>query len=537
MDNNVELHQKKDLDKTNSEHEHTWQAELDEIQLRQQYAEKLGGEKNIKRQHDSGKLTSRERIHSLLDEGSFHEYGALTGKANYDQDGNFIDSIPSNIVIGKGKIKKQKVVVSADDFTVRGGSSEAASPEKMVFAENLALDLQAPLIRLVDAAGGSIRLLEKNQSTKIPGYAQWNMAEMMGQIPVIGVALGPCAGLGALRVVASHFSVMVKGTSQVFAAGPQVVAPGVKENVTKEELGGSQVHVHKSGAVHNEAKDEYDALNQVKKFLSYLPSNIYKLPARIPSSDPIDRCEDELASIIPRDKRKVYKMRKVLELIFDKDSLFEMRKHYGRSTITMFGRINGYPVGIMANDPYIYGGSMSAESAEKIENFVDLCDTFHLPIVNLVDQPGVSIGSQAEAKGTIKKAIRAMMTLSQVNIPWSTVFIRRSFGVAGAAYAPRGRANVRYAWPSAHWGSIPVEGGVEAAFRKELGNAEDPEQKLKDLIDYYKRFESPLRTAERFGIEEMIDPRRTRPILAEWVEEAYDQLPQLVGPRGRTMRI
>jgi acetyl-CoA carboxylase carboxyltransferase component len=517
--------------------EHTWQKEIDEIQLRQQFAEKLGGEKNIKRQHDSGRLTSRERIQSLLDEGSFHEYGALTGKANYSDDGEFLESTPSNIVIGKGKINNKKVVVSADDFTVRGGSSEAASPEKMVFAENLALDMQVPLIRLVDAAGGSIRLLEKNQSTKIPGYAQWNMVEMLGEIPIVGVALGPCAGLGAVRVIASHFSVMVKGTSQVFAAGPQVVAPGVKENVTKEELGGSDVHVHKSGVVHNEAKDEYDAINQVKTFLSYLPSNVYKIPERIIPSDSIDRCEDELASAIPREKRKVYNIRKIIKLIFDKDSLFEMRKYYGRSTVTMFGRLNGYPVGIMANDPYIYGGSMSAESSEKIENFVDLCDTFHLPIVNLVDQPGVSIGSLAEAKGTIKKSLSAMMAISQVNIPWSTVFIKRSFGVAGAAYAPRGRTNVRYAWPSAHWGSIPVEGGVEAAFRKELASAENPEQKLKELIAYYRQFESPFRTAERFGIEEIIDPRKTRPILAEWVEEAYEQLPQLVGIRKRSMRI
>ncbi|RNF39952.1 propionyl-CoA carboxylase [Planococcus salinus] len=514
-----------------------WQPEIDEINKRQEFAEKLGGEKNIKRQHDTGRLTARERIKALLDDNSFHEYGALTGKATYSEDGSFLESTPANIIIGKGKVNKMKVVVSADDFTVRGGSSEAASPEKMVFAENLALDLQVPLIRLVDAAGGSIKILEKNQSTKIPGYAQWNMAEMLGQAPVVGVALGPCAGLGAVRVVASHFSVMVKEKSQVFAAGPYVVGPGVNEYVTKEELGGSQVHVHKSGVVQNEAKDEEDAFEQVKAFLSYLPSNVHNLPERIELEDSVDRCEDELASIIPRDKRKVYNMRKILKLIFDEGSLFEIGKFHGRSTITMFGRLNGYPVGIMANDPYIYGGSMSAESAEKIAYFVDLCDTFHLPVVNLVDQPGVSIGTQAENKGTIKKAINAMMAISQVNIPWSTVFVRRSFGVAGAAYAPRGRANVRYAWPSAHWGSIPVEGGVEAAFRKELSASENSEQELKNLIDYYRKFESPFRTAERFGIEEMIDPRNTRPVLCEWVEEAYALLPQLVGVRKRTMRL
>ncbi len=529
MNNNIQ--------KPSQENNLVWQAEIEEIKRRKEFAEKLGGDENIKRQHASGRLTARERIHALLDKDSFREIGSLTGNAIYSEDGQLLHVTPVNMIIGKGTIEQRKVVVSADDFTVRGGSSEAALPEKMIFAERHALDLQIPLIRLVDAAGGSIRLLEKNQSTKIPGYAQWPMAEMLGVIPVVGVALGPCAGLGAVRVVASHFSVMVKGTSQVFAAGPQVVAPGTKEQLTKEELGGSIVHTRGSGVVHNEAEDEYDAFQQVRKFLSYLPSNAYEIPSPMSSTDLPDRCDDELASIVPRDRRKVYDMRRILQLVFDRDSLFEIGRYNGRSTITMLGRLVGYPVGIMANDPYVSGGAMTDTSAEKIVQFVDLCDTFHIPVVNFVDQPGVAIGKLAEEKGTIRKAIRASIAIAQATVPWATIFIRRSFGVAGAAYAPRGRTNLRYAWPSAYWGSIPIEGGVEAAYKKDIANAPDPIARRNELVEYYRRFESPFRTAERFGIEEIIDPRMTRPILCDWVKDAYATLPRIASIRTRTMRV
>jgi acetyl-CoA carboxylase carboxyltransferase component len=518
--------------------EHVWQPELNEIERRQAFAEKLGGEENVTKQHAAGRLTARERIDHLLDPGTFHEIGEFTGSATYSDDGDLLNVTPSSIVIGKGRIDSRRIFVAADDFTVRGGSSESASPEKMVYAEKMALDFRIPLIRLINTAGGSIRLLEKNQSTKIPGYPLWPMAEMLGVIPIVSAAVGACAGLGALRIVHSHFSVMVKETSQVFAAGPQVVAPGIKEEVTNEELGGSAVHARGSGVVDNEADNEIDAFRQISKFLSYLPSNVFQLPPCTETKDSPNRCEDQLASIVPRDRRRGYNMRKVLELIFDKDSLFEIGKYYGRSTITMLGRINGYSIGIMANDPFMYAGAMSDAASEKITRFVDMCDTFHIPMVNFFDQPGVTVGTVAEARGTIRKAVRAMLAMQQVSIPWCTFFIRRAFGVAGCAWGPDdGRTNVRYAWPSAYWGSIPVEGGVEAAYKRELMNCEDPEARRKELIEYYRKFESPFRTAERFKIEEIIDPRRTRPLLSEWIEEAYELLPEHLGIRRRSMRI
>ncbi|MCL4318580.1 MAG: propionyl-CoA carboxylase [Firmicutes bacterium] len=514
-----------------------WQPELNEMAYREEQAKRLGGPENVDRHHRSGRLTARERIFLLLDPETFHEIGILTGKGEYDGEGQLKSFHPSNIIMGKGKIAGRTVVVAAEDFTVRGGSSEATSSEKWQFAEQHALEYRLPLIRLVDAAGGSIKLLEQSQSTKIPGYPHWRLAELLGVVPVVGVALGPCAGLGTVRVVASHFSVMVKGTSQVFAAGPAVVGPGISMDIDKEDLGGSKVHAHGSGVVDNEAVDEQDAMQQVRQFLSFLPPNVFHISPRIVTDDPPGRTEEQLASVIPRDRRTVYNMRTILNLIFDKTTLFEVGQYQGRSSITMLGRLNGYAVGIMANDPYAYGGAMTAEAAEKITRFVDMCDSFHLPIVNFIDQPGVYIGPGAEAKGTIRKAIRARMAIGQASVPWATVFVRRAFGVAGATYGPLDKADIRMAWPSAYWGSIPVEGGVEAAYRREISKNPAPENKKQELMRYYHQLESPFRTAEKFGIEEIIDPRNTRRLLTEWTDEAYAVIPETLGITRRTMRM
>lgn len=517
--------------------EHVWEPEIAELEIRKQFAMRMGGEKGVERQHRQGKLTVRERIDRLLDKDSFIEVGMFTGNATYDENGKLIDVLPKNIIGGKGKINKRRVMVHADDFTIRGGSSETSSPEKMVYLDNYAVENQMPLIRLVDAAGGSIKILEQNQSTKLPGYWDWKAMEALSVIPVVAAALGPCAGLGAQKVALSHFSVMVKETSQVFAAGPQVVLPGMKESVSKEDLGGYKIHVYKSGLVNNFAESEEDAFNQIRKFLSYMPQSAYHIPPYESTNDLPDRREDMLASIVPREKKRVYDMRKIIRSVCDKDSLFEISKFFGRSQITMLGRINGFPVGILANDPYFYGGAMTVESAEKMSRFVDICDNFNIPIVNFVDQPGTLVGSQAEARGTVGKSVRALMAVNQVSVPWATVFIRRSFGLAGALYSPRQNTPVRFAWPSAYWGSIPIEGGVDAAFRKEIMAAENPEQYRNELIEYYKRFESPFRSAERFKIENIIDPRDTRPILCEWIEEAYEKVPQILGIKKRPFRV
>lgn len=513
-----------------------WSPELDELSWRTEAAMGLGGSDAVARQHAQGKLTARERIAALLDDGTFREIGVLTGSATYGEDGRPKEVTPSNSVTGKGKMGGRLVAVAADDYTVRAGSSEASNSGKWTYLERWALQHRRPLVRLVDAAGGSIRLLEKNATSKVPGYADWPMAELLGMVPVVGVALGPCAGLGAVKVVSSHFSVMARETSQVFAAGPHVVAPGTGQELTKEELGGYRVHTRGSGVVDNDATDERDAFEQARRFLSYLPSSAFELAPRNECGDPVDRCEDELRSIVPRDRRQVYRMRKILELVFDEGSVFEIGRHNGPSAVTAFARLDGYPVGVLATDPYRVAGAVTTRSAEKTVRFIDLCDTFHLPIVNLVDQPGLHVGADAEAAGTVRAAVRWRQAIAQSIVPWCPVFVRRAFGVGGGGYGPFDQTEPRLAWPSAYWGSLPVEGGVQAAFRRDIASAPDPELRKQELFAYYRRFESPFRAAERFLMEEIVDPRETRPLLCEFAAEAYERLPERLGVTRRTMR-
>jgi len=514
----------------------SWQPEVDEIDRRRALAREMGGAEAIAKIHAKGRLSARERIDALLDPDSFREIGALTGAARYDENGNLLDITPANALIGTGNIEGRKVVISADDFSIRGGSSEATISEKWIYAEKLALEHKLPLIRLVDTAGGSVKLLDKDQATKLPGYPSWPHARMMGEIPMVGVALGACAGLGAIKVCGGHFSVMVKEQAQVFAAGPFVVKQGLGVDVDKEELGGSSMHARGSGLVDNEAVDEADALAQARRFLSYLPSSAHDLAPVLPCHDPADRRDPWLIEAIPREARRVYDPRKIIRAIVDIDSFFEMGRYSGRSSITGFARIMGHTVGILANDPAHGGGAMTVKSSIKIESFVDLCHTFHIPVVSLFDQPGIMIGPDAEAQGTIRFAMRAIAAIEQSRVPWCTIVLRRAFGVAGAAHGRQSGINLRYAWPSATWGSIPVEGGVLAAYKREIEQSPDPIATRTAIEDKYRTLTSPFRTAERFGILDIIDPRDTRPLLADWIEDAVRQLPALLGVATHPMR-
>ena len=515
----------------------SWKPEVDEINRRKALAKKMGGDEAVARHLKAGKLTARQRITEILDPASFKEIGALTGAAEYDEYGNLINFTPANVVIGSGRVDDRRVVVSAEDFTVRGGSSEASISDKWIWAETLALEMRMPLVRLVDTAGGSVKLLKKMGATKLPGYKDWKLVDILGMVPVASAALGSVAGLGAARVVASHFSVMVKKTSQAFAAGPPVVERATGENLTKEELGGYKIHARGSGVVDNEAASEADAFHQIRQFLSYLPSSVYQIPPRRECEDDPNRCEDALLSIIPRSRKKTYDPRRLLNLVFDAGSLFEIGRHQGPSVVSMLGRLNGYAVGVMINDTRFFGGGMNAMAAEKTLRFVDMCDTFHLPIVNFVDQPGVVVGLAAEKAGTIRLAVRALQAIAQSKVPWVAMILRRAFGVAGSYYGRHHDLNLRYAWPSGIWGSLPIEGGVYAAYKRDIQAAADPEARRQELEAQYDQLQSPFRTAEKFGIHDIIDPRETRPLLCDWVEQAYQILPEQLGPVYRMMRV
>lgn len=502
-----------------------WAPELAELAQRREQAAAMGGPEALAKFKARGRLNARERIDKLLDPGTFREMGRIAGKGRYDAQGFFKDQSPVNAVIGNGRIEGRKVVVSADDFTLRAGSSEATISDKWIYAERMAMDLRMPLIRLVDTAGGSVKLLEQSGNSKIPGYPNWPVVPLMKAVPVVGVALGSCAGLGAIKVLMSHFSVMVRDQAQVFAAGPPVVKQAYGIDIDKNELGGYKVH-RRSALVNNEAESEEDALLQVRRFLSYLPRNAAKLPERTACDDPVDRADEWLRDAIPKNRRKVFDPRKILASIFDRDSVFEIGRYQGGSTITALARLNGFAVGVLCSDPRVAGGAMTTTSAWKTERHVNLCDTFGLPVVHLVDQPGNATGPEAELGGTLLGAVRVLTTIESATVPWMSIIMRRAFGMAGGLHAPKHfpQLNHRFAWPSARWGSIPIEGGVAAAYRNEIAAADDPESKRDELEDYYHRLSSPFRTAEKFGILDIIDPRETRSVLCDWVEDAREAL-------------
>ena len=479
-----------------------WQKELDELRRREELASQLGGPERVKRQHDGGRLTILERVAKLADPGSFHEIGKIAGSARYDANNDLVAFTPSNFVFGRAEVDGRAVVIGGDDFTVRGGSADATIKGKHNQCERMAHDLRLPLIRLVEGSGGggSVKTIETTGRANVPGVDGWEwVVNNMATVPRVALGLGSVAGLGAAHLAAAHYSVMVKNLSALFVAGPPVVER-LGQKLTKNELGGWEIQL-KAGAVDDAVDSEEEAFARVRRFLSYFPSSIDDVPPRGPRGDDPQRRDPWLFEAIPHDPRKPYKMRRIVEAVVDQGSFFEVAPLYGRSVITGYARLDGWPVALMASDPYFYGGAWPADTCQKVERFLDIAQTFHLPVVYLVDCPGFLIGLDAEKSGTIKQGVRAMSAMWQTTIPWCAVIVRNSFGVAGAAHRNQSRYCMRYAWPSGRWGSLPLEGGIEAAYRADLDAAPD---------------RSPFRSAETFWIEEIVDPRETRPLLCEF---------------------
>jgi acetyl-CoA carboxylase carboxyltransferase component len=506
-----------------------WQPELDELRERERQVRELGGADKVERQHRGGRLTVRERIDGLVDRGSFHEVGAIAGRAEYDAAGELKQLTPSNCVMGRALIDGRPVVVVGDDFTVRGGSADATIREKPLMAEQMACDLRLPIIRIIEGSGGggSVKTIETQGRANLPGRVGSNLpyyytTANMGIVPVVALGLGSVAGLGAARLAASHYSVMTKETSALFVAGPPVVNALTKDpaaHLDRFQLGGWEIQT-RCGAVDHAVDSEEEAFAATRRFLSYLPASVYELPAKGPQTDDPHRRDEFLFEAIPRDRRKVYKMRPIVEAVVDRGSFFELGHMFGRPIITGFARLDGLPVAVMASDPYFYAGAWTADACDKIIRFVDLAETFHLPILYLCDCPGFHIGLDAERAATIRKGVRAMAAVNQSSVPWCTFLVRNVFGVAGAVNQPSGRFSIRYAWLSGRWGSLPLEGGIEAAYRAEIEAAADPTRKRAEIEERLEKLRSPFRTAEAFWIEELIDPRDTRRLAVEFANLA-----------------
>jgi len=508
----------------------SWEPEIKEMQQRAEMAEKMGGETGIKVQHERGKLTIRERLDLLTDENSFQEIGGLAGAATYEKN-KLVDVRPSNMVIGLCSLNGRKVVVNGGDFTVRGGAADASIGNKGGHAQNMAKDWRLPYVRLLDATGGSVKTFEKIGRTYIPtNPVTPGVEKLLCQVPVVSAALGSVAGLPAVDACLSHFNLMVKGISQVFPGGPPVVKAALGIDITKEDLGDERSQVFESGVIDNLADTEEEAFDMIRRLLSYLPDNVWQMPPRVENGDDPNRREEALLSAIPRNKRRVYDAYKILEATLDKDSFFEITPHYGRSRIIGLARINGYPTGVMINNPKRLGGSMDVAAGTKVIRFLQLCDTFHLPMVYFADEPGFMAGPEQQRQGIVRAGAKMLCATLRTQMPWISIIIRQLYGVAGQCHDRPGGMFKRVAWPSGHWGSMHISGGVSAAYRRVIAESDDPEAKQKEIEESLDALASPFRTAEAFNIEEIMDPRDTRPMLSEFIEMAQPIIQTQLGP-------
>lgn len=540
----------------------TWAATLDAVRKLQALAEARlapgSPDPGVVRQRSRGKLTCRERIDLLLDEGSFHEVGSVAGFASYDDDGNITAFTPANHVGGWGTIEGRAAVVCADDFTSRGGHSDGAIGAKSGYLDRLSLEMLVPAVRLLDGSsgGGSVAAMVPAQRSEgesaaressgaitagrprvtggggsyLSGHLGSSMfAQQLATVPVVNMLLGSVVGIGAAKAVLGHFSVMVRDVAQLFVAGPPVVSHAMGYDISKEDLGGWQVHC-RNGSVDNLAESEEEAAEMAVRFLSYLPSNVYEAPPISPGNpgDGPGRREERLFTIVPRKRTTTFDIREAIGLMADRDSFFEIGPLWGADQVTGFVRFNGFPLGVIASDSqHVNGGALTADGCSKLTRHLDVCDLFHLPVLNLVDNPGFAVGLEHETTGTIRRGGEWMIAFAQTNVPIFTVLMRRSFGVAGNNYAaPRSGASMRVAWPAADVGGIPPEGGIEAAYKRQLAEAADPVALRAEINARIESARGPLGPLSRFQIEEMIDPRDTRRLVCEWAAMAHRTVSQ-----------
>ena len=520
----------------------TWEPELEELRRREGLARRMGGEERVARQHASGRLTVRERIERLFDEGSFHETGALAGRGDYADDGSLTDFLPANTVVGQGRIDGRRAVVQGDDFTIRGGAADAAIWEKTVYAERLAHDLRIPLVRLVDGTGGggSVKTLEQMGFSYVPPLPGFDLVvENQSIVPVVAAALGPSAGLGAARVVCSHFSVIVKGTRPAVrggAAGGRDGRASARRPTRRSSAAPACRRAPGRSTTSRRTRTTRSASCAASSPTCRRTSGRRR---RSPPPRPAGAARGGAAVDRARATRAgPTRCAASSSTCSTAARVFELGAAFGRPTITCLARLGGRPVGVLASDPEHYGGGITADAADKMARFVDTCDQFHLPVVNFVDVPGFVIGTAAERAGTIRRGARGLFSVVQATVPWVSILVRKVYGVAGAGHGDGSRLNLRFAWPSGNWGSLPLAGGLEAAYRRELEAAEDPVALRAEIAARLEAVTSPFRTAERFSVEEIIDPRDTRPILCDWAERAHELVQHELheGPKARGVR-
>ncbi len=469
-----------------------------------------GGEDRIKKQHEKGKLTARERINLLLDEGSFVEMDMLVRHRTKDF-GLDKQRIPGDgVVTGYGYIDGRLVFVFSQDFTVFGGSLSETHAMKITKIMDQAMKVGAPVIGLNDSGGA--RIQEGVRS--LGGYAEifWRNTMASGVIPQISAVMGPCAGGAVYSPAITDFIFMVKHSSYMFVTGPNVVKTVTHENVTYEELGGAMTHAAKSGINHGTCENDVDCLQKIRKLLSYLPSNYLEDPPRVESDDDANRVDEALDDIIPENPNQPYDMHEIIETVIDKGTFFEIMPDYAQNIIVGFARIDGYSVGIVANQPYHLAGVLDIDASVKAARFVRFCDAFNIPLITFEDVPGFLPGTNQEWGGIIRHGAKLLYAFSEATVPKITIITRKAYGGAyDVMNSKHIRADVNLAWPTAEIAVMGPKGAAEIIFKKEISNAENPEAMLAQKEkEYREKFANPFLAAEMGYIDEVIEPRFTR---------------------------
>jgi acetyl-CoA carboxylase carboxyltransferase component len=493
---------------------------VEDLRERRERLKLGGGEEKIAVQHEREKLTARERIALLIDEGTFVELG-LHGRPHFSQramDGK--DAPADGVVTGYGKVGGRLTAVAAYDFTVMAGSMGMTGELKVGRLRELALSKRMPLVWLLDSAGARI---QEAVGSLFAGSGHLFREEVMmsGVIPQVAALMGPCAAGTAYIPGLADFVPMVKGRGSMALAGPHLVRAAVGEDVTQEELGGSRVHCRKSGVGDLEVADDQECIARIKQYLSYFPQHCEEPPPYVATEDPIDRADEDLLDVLPESNRKPYDMYEVIRRIVDDGAYFDLKPQFAKTIITALARFGGRPAGIVASQPKHLGGILDNDSADKAARFINLCNAYGIPLVYLMDVPGFMVGTKVEQAGIIRHGAKMLYATANATVPKVTVVLRKAYGagyyvMCGRAYEP----DLIVAWPSAEISVMGAEGAVEIIFRKQVQEAEDPAAKRQELIDEFRKIIDVYVAAGNDMIDDVIDPRETRATICRGLEMA-----------------
>jgi len=496
----------------------TMEERIEELREKTERALLGGGEDRIESQHEKGKMTARERIDYFLDDGTFNEFDQLRTHRSHNF-GMEEKQLPGDgVVTGYGEVNGRTVFVFAHDFTVFGGSLGEVFAEKVTKVMDKAVEVGAPVVGLNDSAGARIQ----EGVDALGGFADifTRNEKASGVVPQISAIMGPCAGGAVYSPAITDFIFMVKDTSHMFITGPDVIETVTGEQVGFEELGGATTHSSESGVAHFACDTEEDALDNIKRLLSYLPQNNVEDPPRVEPYDDPERRDDALETIVPDEPRKPYDMTDVVGSVVDENSFFEVQENYAKNIVVGFARLDGRSVGVVANQPRVSAGTLDIEASEKASRFVRFCDSFNVPIVTFVDVPGFMPGTDQEHNGIIRHGAKLLYAYSEASVPLLTVITRKAYGGAYDVMASKHLgADVNYAWPTAEIAVMGPKGAVNVLYREELDEAENPDELRDQLIDEYREeFANPYTAADRGYLDAVIEPTETRPRLIQDLE-------------------